>query len=119
MQVNDTIFFSQQARNGIGSGEVREWLNRAVSKTVVPARVPWVRIPPSPPLSRESQVWSREPERVFGSRWCQAIRYVGLLTGSNIDRERCRSGLTGSTGNAVYGKPYRGFESHPLRQRTH
>ena len=30
-------------------GEVREWLNRAVSKTVVLARVPWVRIPPSPP----------------------------------------------------------------------
>ena len=29
--------------------------------------------------------------------------------------ERCRSGLTGSTGNAVYGKLYRGFESHPLR----
>ena len=31
------------------SGEVRERLNRAVSKTVEPLRVPWVRIPPSPP----------------------------------------------------------------------
>ena len=31
-------------------GEVREWLNRAVSKTVEPLRVPWVRIPPSPPF---------------------------------------------------------------------
>jgi hypothetical protein len=30
-------------------GEVRERLNRAVSKTVEPSRVPWVRIPPSPP----------------------------------------------------------------------
>src|SRR5688572_2210195 len=30
-------------------GEVREWLNRTVSKIVVPLRVPWVRIPPSPP----------------------------------------------------------------------
>jgi hypothetical protein len=29
---------------------VRERLNRAVSKTVEPSRVPWVRIPPSPPL---------------------------------------------------------------------
>ena len=28
---------------------MREWLNRAVSKTVEPLRVPWVRIPPSPP----------------------------------------------------------------------
>ena len=31
-------------------GEVPEWSNGAVSKTVEPARVPWVRIPPSPPL---------------------------------------------------------------------
>ena len=31
--------------------------------------------------------------------------------------ERCRSGLTGSTGNAVCGEPHRGFESHPFRQR--
>jgi hypothetical protein len=31
------------------AGEVRERLNRAVSKTVEPLRVPWVRIPPSPP----------------------------------------------------------------------
>ena len=34
-------------------GEVREWLNRAVSKTVEPLRVPWVRIPPSPPFRNE------------------------------------------------------------------
>jgi integrase len=30
--------------------------------------------------------------------------------------ERCRSGRTGRTRNPVYGLPYRGFESHPLRQ---
>ena len=29
---------------------MRERLNRAVSKTVEPLRVPWVRIPPSPPF---------------------------------------------------------------------
>src|SRR6185295_19866026 len=34
-------------------GEVREWLNRAVSKTVEPLRVPWVRIPPSPPDTKQ------------------------------------------------------------------
>jgi hypothetical protein len=33
---------------------VREWLNRAVSKTVVPLRVPWVRIPPSPPAPKDA-----------------------------------------------------------------
>src|SRR4029078_9087830 len=31
-------------------GEVREWPNRAVSKTAVLATGPWVRSPPSPPL---------------------------------------------------------------------
>ena len=30
--------------------------------------------------------------------------------------ERCRSGLTGTPGKRVYGKPYRGFESHSLRK---
>ena len=30
-------------------GEVTEWLKVTVLKTVVPAMVPWVRIPPSPP----------------------------------------------------------------------
>ncbi len=29
-------------------GEVAEWSKAAVLKTAVPARVPWVRIPPSP-----------------------------------------------------------------------
>ena len=36
----------------LNEGEVREWLNRAVSKTVVPYKVPWVRIPPSPPYGK-------------------------------------------------------------------
>src|SRR4029079_14382098 len=34
-----------------GCGEVPEWSIGAVSKTVVRASVPWVRIPPSPPSS--------------------------------------------------------------------
>jgi len=34
---------------GENEGEVREWPNRAVSKTAVRATGPWVRIPPSPP----------------------------------------------------------------------
>ena len=35
-----------------GAGEVRKRLKRAVSKTAIPARVSWVRIPPSPPCRR-------------------------------------------------------------------
>jgi hypothetical protein len=30
--------------------------------------------------------------------------------------ERCPSGLRSTLGKRVYGKLYRGFESHPLRQ---
>ena len=44
-------------------GEVPEWSNGTVSKTVVPSRVPWVRIPPSPPFSGIKvlfyKVWSK------------------------------------------------------------
>ena len=32
--------------------------------------------------------------------------------------ERCRSGRSGRTRNAVYGQLYRGFESLPFRQRA-
>jgi hypothetical protein len=33
-------------------GEVLEWTNRSVWKALVAARLPWVRIPPSPPRFR-------------------------------------------------------------------
>src|ERR1700750_2441481 len=35
-------------------GRVAEWFKAPVLKTGVPARVPWVRIPPLPPVSIES-----------------------------------------------------------------
>ena len=34
-------------------GEVSEWFKELVLKTSVPATVPWVRIPPSPPRYME------------------------------------------------------------------
>ena len=55
-------------------GEVREWLNRAVSKTAVPLRVPWVRIPPSPPNIADPPV-----EPAAG----------GILTGSDFRPNHC------------------------------
>src|SRR5262249_10172904 len=36
-----------------------------------------------------------------------------------LARERWPSGLRRTLGKRVYGKPYRGFESHSLRQRFH
>ena len=39
------------------NGEVAEWLNAAVSKTVIPLRVSGVRIPPSPPGRHGRRRW--------------------------------------------------------------
>ena len=53
-------------------GEVREWLNRAVSKTVEPLRVPWVRIPPSPPaqfFQAAMRLNSRSGRSLISSSW--------------------------------------------------
>ena len=54
---------------------MREWLNRAVSKTVVPARVPWVRIPPSPPaVSPMSFTPGEVQERLNWQHWKCCVR---------------------------------------------
>jgi hypothetical protein len=41
-------------------GGVAEWFKAAVLKTAVPETVPWVRIPPSPPTTRNPReaLWS-------------------------------------------------------------
>jgi hypothetical protein len=46
-------------------GEVPEWSNGTVSKTVVRVTVPWVRIPPSPPVIKPliKQAFSVLPRR--------------------------------------------------------
>ena len=41
--------YDPRLRSAGPRGEVLEWLIRTVSKTVLPERVTWVRIPPSPP----------------------------------------------------------------------
>ena len=52
-------------------GEVREWLNRAVSKTVEPLRAPWVRIPPSPPFTATTEAFLTRTE------FCDSVK-LGL-----------------------------------------
>ena len=48
-------------------GEVPEWSIGTVSKTVVLARVPWVRIPPSPPFPFRYLSRMAAPARACGS----------------------------------------------------
>src|SRR6185369_4057759 len=50
-------------------GEVAEWLNAAVSKTVIPLRVSGVRIPPSPPAPD-----CRNPRVPSMERWPSGLR---------------------------------------------
>ena len=46
-------------------GEVTEWSIVAVSKTVVGLRLPWVRIPPSPPLAPAKALSRSGHGRIF------------------------------------------------------
>ena len=47
--ISTNSLYSRILPTGFQYGEVTEWSNVPVLKTGVPSRVPWVRIPPSPP----------------------------------------------------------------------
>jgi hypothetical protein len=51
LRAGPSVRFRALRSNASLCGEVPEWSIGPVSKTGVPARVPWVRIPPSPPTS--------------------------------------------------------------------
>lgn len=53
------------ATRGVACGRVAEWTKAAVSKTAVRATVPWVRIPPLPPVETNADGDRRRPR--FGS----------------------------------------------------
>jgi hypothetical protein len=60
---------------------------------------------------RRGEERSDESNQVFGGPRSPARIQYGI-------EERCQSGRMGLTRNQVYGSPYRGFESHPLRQQV-
>src|SRR5258707_8203372 len=63
----------------LGPGEVPEWSIGTVSKTVVRASVPWVRIPPSPPPS-EALAKAGGPK---GTRCFASISFKAKTTPTN------------------------------------
>ena len=64
------------------------------------------------------------PDAIFSARKCADIKNMSIFAvpkrwfRGTIFKERCRSGRSGRTRNAVYGQLYRGFESLSLRQNT-
>ena len=73
-----------------------------------------------------------QPNVIFSARKCAKIKNMPIFavpkqrfwigrTGQGpppaTEKERCRSGRSGRTRNAVYGQLYRGFESLPLRNK--
>ena len=75
-----------------------------------------------------------QPNVIFSARKCAKIKNMSIFAvpkqrfwsreaGTRVllprpKKERCRSGRSGRTRNAVYGQLYRGFESLSLRQET-
>src|SRR3990170_6115942 len=65
-------------------GEVPEWSNGTVSKTVVRVTVPWVRIPPSPPAPKDHSdlgVVSGSPNSLVYPRWADHLQTRGAAAG--------------------------------------
>ncbi len=48
LQIQAILRIFRPCRDFPADGEVAEWLKAPVSKTGIPVRVSWVRIPPSP-----------------------------------------------------------------------
>ena len=59
-------------------GEVAEWLNVPHSKCGVPARVPWVQIPPSPPYSISGVGYFSS---IIITELCSGIEYIVVADG--------------------------------------
>lgn len=74
-----------------GVGGVAEWSNAPVLKTDVGVTLPWVRIPPPPPLARRKEFSTSGCDRIF--RLFSRVMRAGLSTGLCASwRERSLSG---------------------------
>ena len=74
--------YDPRLRSAGPCGEVLEWLIRTVSKTVLPERVTWVRIPPSPPADQAGRRSS--PGAPFQRLWSQSQLCGRRRTASSI-----------------------------------
>ena len=85
---------SVSERRRLWDGEVAKRLTAPHSKCGVPARVPWVRIPPSPPLSRSLRNPVRRPaatcpgSALFRGSWATEARDPEPETAASRTRPR-------------------------------
>ncbi len=84
-------------RRGHAHGEVPEWPIGAVSKTVVPSRVPWVRIPPSPPTrNRTANAGRGRFQAAGGGKRSETHRLAGNLITSSRRTEQFVEKIAGA-----------------------
>ena len=95
-------------------GEVAEWSIAPVSKTGVGASLPWVRIPPSPPLSL---IIFRYPESFV--TWASSLRGAGASANRGAVRSRYGLVQLDSRGRgSTTGKPTACAEGRGCRSGT-
>jgi hypothetical protein len=93
-------------------GEVREWLNRPASKAVVVERLPWVRIPPSPPA-----LWAEGPGGLCGEgQFGGSLRSPSNPTHGPAFRCVGLGGLCGEGGIRSFDLPRLGATMLPTRR---
>src|SRR5262245_53471823 len=94
------------------AGEVPEWSIGTVSKTVVRASVPWVRIPPSPPVFRPRlpEIWGLSPRGGLATHhpthhWRAPWRASRDACAREIRQGLCESGRCDCWDRAVGARP--------------
>src|SRR6266849_9760078 len=74
--------------NNFNDGRVAEWFKAPVLKTGVPARVPWVRIPPLPPVDCSplfAIVRNPQQSQYTTSKRCTYL-FSSVLPNQSVDR---------------------------------
>ncbi len=100
-----------------GLGRVAEWFKAPVLKTGVPARVPWVRIPPLPPVKAKKPIFFNIWRFSFAKRDSLGLGSTAVVTYSIssklvLRQSECRCCM-------IIGEPFGGRNSFPIVATSH
>jgi hypothetical protein len=108
------LYPALRAANACATGWVAEWFKALVLKTSVRESVPWVRIPPHPPLALAKAFSRSGCGRIF-PLFSRVMR-VRLLTGPRAVRPR--SGLSGPIFSGPVNRWLSGEQLYPIEKIT-